>query len=421
MKPLTAWLLVLLLVPAVASAQNTDPLPRHGMLGAAMELRDGAVTVKAIIPGSAAQRAALAAGDRVVAVDGTRVESLAQFLQLVHRPAGTTVTLAIERNGTPLTIAATLSAAPDERDPLVETLYRSVSVDGTLRRVLLTLPAGARHPLPALMIVGGIGCFSVDTGNPQDAYRNLSHDVSLRGFVTLRVEKSGVGDSQGQPCGRVDFNDEVHAYDVALQWLLHDSHVDASQVYLFGHSIGTTIVPRLALQHSIAGLVVAEAVGIDWFEYELINWRRQLDASGADAATVDARMQVKTRCTYRLEIADEDYAQILKDDPQCASILSVYPVPAAYMQQVAALNIAEPWTKLKIPVLAIYGDADIVTGEADHRRIVAIVNAHAPGSAALRVIPGMDHYLADTATKNYDRTLSQIVAEWLCRHAVCRG
>jgi hypothetical protein len=77
--------------------------------------------------------------------------------------------------------------------------------------------------------LGGIGCYSVDVAaNPQDPYLNLAHDVSRAGFVTMRVEKSGVGDSGGPPCHTVDFDAELRSYRIALQTLLHDPPVTAS-------------------------------------------------------------------------------------------------------------------------------------------------------------------------------------------------
>lgn len=415
------------------AAQQVDALPRHGFLGVAAALRNGAVTVAAVVPGSSAARAGIATGDRIAAVGGTNVTSVAQFLQLVHAPAGTSLQLALVRNGAPLTLGVTLAPAPTETDPAVDTLYRSVSIDGTLRRVLLTVPHGAKGPFPAMMIVGGIGCFTIDTSNPQDAYRNLARDVSAHGFATLRLEKSGIGDSQGAPCSTVDFTTEMHGYAVALRWLAANSLVDASHVFLFGHSIGSTIVPRLALEQPVRGVIVAEGVGINWFEYELINERRQLllDPS-VKPAEIDPAMQLKERCTHALEIEREDYATIRKAEPDCASILDVYPVPAAYMQQVAALNIAEPWTKLDVAVLAIYGTSDFVTDESDHRSIVALVNQNHPGTATFVAIEGMDHLLASAPSARasfdnfnrgvpeaYDRALSATVVAWLCRQAKC--
>jgi hypothetical protein len=99
---------------------------------------------------------------------------------------------------------------------------------------------------------------------------------------------------------------------------------------------------------------------------------------------------------------------------------------------VAALNITEAWAKLAVPVLIIYGTADFVTTEADHRRLYAIVSTAHPGNATLRLIDGMDHYLApaptqqasfDRVTKGglgtYDKRFSATIVEWLCARERC--
>jgi pimeloyl-ACP methyl ester carboxylesterase len=243
----------------------------------------------------------------------------------------------------------------------------------------------------------------------------------------MRVEKSGVGDSQGPPCRNVDFTSESESYAIALDALKRDPHVDPNRVYLFGHSIGSVIAPRLALQNRVAGIIVAEAVGRDWPEYELRNLRRQLELGGSPPAEVDQSLIEKAACMQRLLVEKEPEAQIERSMPSCKAPNSVYPVTAAYVQQVVPLNIIQPWTQLALPVLAIYGASDFVTEEADHRRIVDVVNGAHPGTAILKIIDGMDHYLGTVATQKasldnaqnatpepYDAELSRTVVAWLC-------
>jgi hypothetical protein len=55
-----------------------------------------------------------------------------------------------------------------------------------------------------------------------------------------------------------------------------------------------------------------------------------------------------------------DEADIEKSQPACKE-MNTYPAPASYLRQAAALNVAEPWMKLGVPVLAIYGTADFIT------------------------------------------------------------
>ena len=76
-------------------------------------------------------------------------------------------------------------------------------------------------------------------------------------------------------------------------------------------------------------------------------------------------------------------------------------LPAMYLA-LAALNVAEPWTKLSLPLLVVYGTADFVTAEEDHRRIVDMVNAAHPGNATLKLIAGMNHRLQVSGTQQED-------------------
>ncbi|HLX26659.1 MAG TPA: hypothetical protein VKR05_06675, partial [Candidatus Cybelea sp.] len=186
------------------------------------------------------------------------------------------------------------------------------------------------------------------------------------------------------------------------------------------------VAPRLAQRERVAGIVVAEAVGRDWFEYELRNTRRQLELGGATAVTTDAAMMDKYRCMYRLLVAKESEQAIEVSQPSCKEHNGVYPVDAAYIRQVADLNVIEPWTRLGVPVLAIFGSSDFVTERDDHERIVGIVNAAHPGAATFHEIAGMDHLLyravspkaaldafASGAARQYDTDLSVVVIAWL--------
>ncbi|MBV8368319.1 MAG: alpha/beta fold hydrolase [Candidatus Eremiobacteraeota bacterium] len=429
-----AVLILVTLLCAVASARET--LPRRGILGASLaNAEGGGVTVTAVLPSLPAAVAGLLAGDVVKSLDGAPVADVPDFLKKLRRPAGQPVALRIVRGKDAMNVRVVLAEAPKEHDSAVDTAYDAVDVDHSLRRTLVTTPHGVAGKHPAVLIVGGIGCYSVDVAsNPEDAYLRLAHDLSKRGFVTMRLEKSGVGDSQGPPCSTVDYVTEAASYTVAFDALLADPHVDPAHVYVFGHSIGSVIAPRLALQKPVAGIVVAEGVGRDWFEYELINSRRQEELSGGTPAEVDADMLLKENCMHRLLVEKQDRDALLRATPECKDYVQ-YPAPPAYFQQIVAFNMAEPWSKLSIPVLAVYGSADFVTDEADHKRIVDVVNGAHPGRAKLTVIDGMDHYLIPAASQRaslervqqpaggappkYDERFSAAIASWLCEHERC--
>jgi alpha-beta hydrolase superfamily lysophospholipase len=425
----------LALVGCFTLAAGADPaLPRHAVLGAAMEDAPEGAVISRVLEGGAAERAGLAAGDFVVSIGGHRTATSADVVDTVRRePAGSPVSFEILRKGEHLAPIVTLGRAPDEQDPAVVTDYGAISFDGSFRRTLVTYPHAAKDKRPAILILGGIGCFSVDVPrDAQDPYLRIAHDLGRRGFVVMRLEKSGIGDSAGPPCMSVDFFTEERSYGAALEALKRNSHVARGRIYLLGHSIGTVMAPRIAGRELVAGVIIAEGVGRNWFEYELANLRRQLELDGEAPDKVDATLAEKEVCMHRLLVEKEVEAAIEKDMPACRTH-NLYPAPSSYLQQVASLNLAESWTKLSVPVLALYGTSDFVTAEADQRRIIDIVNRHAAGRGNLVLIDGMDHHLdaagplqqaydmrvKQKGTAPYDERFSNAVADWLCKRESC--
>jgi uncharacterized protein len=420
-----------LTLSAASAASAASDLPRRGTLGAGVETRDGIVSISFIVSQSAAEQAGLQTGDILVSVDDTPVSSTADFIARLRRPAGTPVTLALTRAGAPLRKTITLTAAPQEHDPAVDTTYGAVTVDGTLRRTLFTLPHAATGKHPAVLIIGGIGCFSIDVPSAPDAYRSVAYDLARRGIAALRLEKSGIGDSQGPPCATVDFEHESHSYDAALAALRANPAVDAKRIYLLGHSIGSFIAPRIAAEQRVAGVIAAEGVGRNWVEYELLNRRRQILLAGDNPRDTWLRMQRKEFCMHRLLVEKQSAEALVHDFPDCKPSTE-YPAPLAYLQQVADVNISDLWAKLDVPVLVIYGRADYITDEADHRYIADVVNVMHSERATLSIIDDMDHYLGTARSQReswdhdrmgtpstYNPAFSRAILTWLCQRERC--
>ncbi len=78
-------------------------------IGIMIELKDGEVVVVSPMPGTPAARAGLAAGDRIVEIDGrpTREMALQRAVSLIRGAPGTAVRLRIVRAGRPLAVTVT--------------------------------------------------------------------------------------------------------------------------------------------------------------------------------------------------------------------------------------------------------------------------------------------------------------------------
>jgi pimeloyl-ACP methyl ester carboxylesterase len=418
-----------------ASAQEV--LPRRATLGAAVNTVEGGVQITRVVPGSAAAAAGLAEGDIITRIGDRPVVGAAEFVASVRASrAGRAIPLAVLRAGAAQTLPVTLTEAPRESAADLTISYESVRVDDTLRRTLIAAPRStSRQRRPAMLLVGGIGCYSIDDANAAfDPYRTLAHDLARRGVIVMRIDKSGMGDSQGPACATVDFAAEARSYQAALAALRADRRVDASQVFVFGHSIGATHAPLLAAAQPVAGVIGADGAGLTWIEYDYINARRQAELAGASRAQVDATMILKAECTARVMTMREPVAQVFEQRPECAEIT---PLPASqdYMIQLTQRNPAADWGAVSAPALIIYGDSDFLTTAADHERIAAIINEAHPGNATLSIIEDMDHYVVRTESQQssferaqagqalgeYDQRFSQTIGDWICARARCTG
>lgn len=351
--------------------------------------------------GSAAAEAGLAAGDVIVEAAGKPVGSPAEYVAVVgHMYAGDKLPLTILRNGQRLTLTLTLKPRPFERSPDFDVLYRSVGTAAGRRRVIVTRPK-EQGKFPAVLMVGGIGCYSLDGLTPEDAYGSILYGLTLKGFATMRVEKTGIGDSEGPPCmsPQADLRQEVAGYLAGLRALKSYDFVDPSRVFIIGHSIGGIVGPLVALEEPVRGLVVAETVGTNWFEYELTNTRRQVLLAGTPYDELERRMRQVRVCKQRLLIDKQTPEQILKDAPGCAEYIE-YPAPYTYMQQLADLNLAEMWKKVESPTLIIYGTSDYLTNTAEHEYLRDMLNSFRPGTATYVRIEGMAHGFERAASQH---------------------
>jgi uncharacterized protein len=356
------------------------------------------VRVAGVLPNGASEKAGVKADDVVLSINGTDVTATAQFVDVARTlKVGDRVELAIIRGGKRQTIAMTL-APTNENPPDFDVVYDSITVDNTKRRVIVTKPrTQGKHP--AVLLVGGIGCYSLD--NPfdnTDAYKKILYHLTRNGYVTMRVEKSGIGDSEGTPCPQVDFDAEVRGYVEGLRALAASSDVDAQNLFIFGHSIGGIAGPIVASKVPVRGIIASETVGTSWFEYELENTRRQLRLAGMDYDQIDAEVRVKERVLHKLLVEKQSPEQILKEMPEAAQHIH-YPAHYTYLQQVAAQNMPALWKALDTNVLLIYGAADFVTSADEHKYIAEVVNSAHPGKAAYVEIPDLDHYLVKRSSQ----------------------
>ncbi len=279
----------------------TDALPRRAATGITLEITPtGAVAVKAAPEGSAGADAGLQAGDVIAALDGAPVTSIVQVQSIIGRHrSGDDLAIDVVRGAETKRLVARLKAFPFEHLPNTVFDYGHLTLpDGVRLRTIVSRPATSAARAPAVLFLQGGGCSSIDIPwAPADQWPlTLISAPAARGFVTMRVEKPGVGESEGPPCSEGGFREELAGYRAALGALVANPAVDRERIFLLGESLGGFIAPILAGETRVAGISTFGTIAFTPTDYpgrseQFFREIADIDIL-AEWAAVDARVQL---------------------------------------------------------------------------------------------------------------------------------
>jgi hypothetical protein len=71
----------------------------------------------------------------------------------------------------------------------------------------------------------------------------------------------------------------------------------------------------------------------------------------------------------------------------------------AFFRQLASKNLAEAWSRFDGHALAVWGEADFVSGRSDHELIAHLVNRSHPGRGRFVALAGSDHGFAQARSQ----------------------
>ncbi|HXA00123.1 MAG TPA: alpha/beta hydrolase [Candidatus Dormibacteraeota bacterium] len=292
------------------------------------------------------------------------------------------------------------------------------NVKGQRIRTIVTRPKNASGKVPAIFFVGWLSCDSVEYVNGEtDAFGAIFWRlIEQSGFATMRMDKPGVGESQGD-CAKTDFQTELDSYRAAFESLPKHSFVDQDKIFVVGLSNGGGTSPLVAGNHSVRGYVAASSWGRTWYEHmlELERGRLSHDSQLPPAQITDSMKGFSDFYSLYL-MHGQTPGQILTARPEWKSLWydepdGQYGRPAAFYQQLQALNLGKVWQEVSAPVLVLHGTADTIMSRADSFAIADTVNRTHPGNAEFVEIEGGDHLLA-----SHDKLIESVVPkilEWM--------
>lgn len=313
-------LAAILLFTMPASAQpELKRKAQHGFRLSKITAAPGA-TVSSVVEGSPAANSGLAAGDRVLAINGavfSDVNSMLSRLRTLRGGVPVTLRVLKKISATPQSITFTPASAPLET-------YTSLSLEpivlnkdlGMPLRGFVTRPKQATGKLPAILFVSWLSCGTVEAADTSDSWVKMLRDVAERsGCLLLRVEKPGVGDSEGTPCADTDLDTELNGYEAALRYLKSRNDVDTNRIILFGGSIGGTLTARVGRGHAIKAYISAVSVYKTWFEHMIELERRRLQLSGTTASDATEAMRGYTALYTEYLLYHKTPSEVIREKP----------------------------------------------------------------------------------------------------------
>jgi pimeloyl-ACP methyl ester carboxylesterase len=387
-----------------------DALPRRAFLGAQLApdgeaFSEQGVLVAGVAVGSMVALAGVEAGDRLVSVAGSPLRNLCE-MAFALRDAGreSEVEIVFQRAGQRLAKTVATQSAPREVIEGQEVNYEQIESSGALLRSIVTMPLDGKARA-AILFLQGIACESIDYGvAPDEPIACLIHGWASAGYLTMRVEKRGVGDSEGAACPEADFETELADHRAALAQLAADPRARGLELFVFGHSIGGMVAPILASERALSGLMVYGSSTRNWLDCVVASTRRQYEMRGLSAAKIE-------------EILGSLRDRVAREGLNGRS--------AAYHRQLEALDLPAVWRQVKGSprVLVLCGEHDWVLSHDEQMEIAKLMER----SEGID-LPGLDHMLGWHASRedsmsaygqgHYDPAILQATLEWLERSRV---
>lgn len=273
-----------------------------------------------------------------------------------------------------------------------------------------TKPAGISPPLPVVISISGSG--------PQDRdeyislvpkgyrlFRQVADTLGRRGVAMLRLDDRGVGESTGNFAAATsrDFASDIRA---AIAYLRGRTDVDATRIFLIGHSEGGMIAPMVAVDEpALAGIVLMAGPGRSG--RDILRFQRSYAIEHDTTMTPAKRAEMLARVPQMVDSA-------LASSPWLTFFGAHDPIATA--------------RRVKVPVLILQGgdDQQVIASEAP--MLEKAFRAGGNRDVTARVFPELNHFFIRQpggAPSGYSTLSTNLAApevlgmavEWIARKA----
>jgi pimeloyl-ACP methyl ester carboxylesterase len=302
----------------------------------------------------------------------------------------------------------------------------------------LTLPSGAKGPVPVVVLISGTGHNTRD----EDVWGHkvflvLADAFARRGIATLRYDKRGVGGSTGNydTATTADFASDAIA---GVSYLKGRSEIDPRRIGVLGHSEGGIIAPMVAVEdQDVSFVIMVAGPGIRGDHLFVDQSMRTSRVYGAPEDYIKRRAIFDQSLYDAIISAPSDAEALARAKVLVAKGVTDKLVDAAEAESLAT-DATSPWERyflaydpaptlrrLKVPILAVNGSLDVQVPAAENLPAIRAALVANP-DATVTELPGLNHILQNAKTggpneyNDIDETVSpsalKLLTDWAVAH-----
>ena len=181
-------------------------------------------------------------------------------------------------------------------------------------RGLITKPKGLPGRLPTLLFLSTSGPQDRDgnspTANINIGTRRMMDEISKSGFLVLRLDDRGVGQSQGD-VAQASLSAQAADAVKAIEFLKQRGDVDPNRIGLFGHGEGANVAIRLAAEQTgLKTVVLLAPCDVPFSDLAIEQIKHRLKLEGVTDPEAWKKQMVATILRRAQEEADTEFIVI---------------------------------------------------------------------------------------------------------------
>jgi pimeloyl-ACP methyl ester carboxylesterase len=279
-----------------------------------------------------------------------------------------------------------------EGDEQVKVPANGFALAGTLSRPSNT-PAGSR--LPAVVLVGGSGPTDrEETVAGIAIFGELANGFADAGFLVLRYDKRGVGQSGARPesATMADFADDLRA---AVRTVSDRRDVDRKRVAVVGYAEGGAVGLIAATREDrITAIALVAASGVTGAEFNMAQVTSALDRAKRPEAERESTIALQKKIQTAV-LTGQGWDEIPPGLRKQADI--------PWFQSFLAYDPAQTMKDVKQPLLVVHGLLDTEVDPSNADKLDAMARARRRNVPVQVVkVPGVNHLLAAAKTGAVD-------------------